>query len=415
MSASVIDRTEAVAAKPARDASGARLISLDVLRGLTIMGMLLVNDPGNWNAIYWPLDHADWHGWTPTDLIFPSFLFIVGVTTHLSLSASRARGAKTSALRGKIVERAGLIFLIGLFLNWFPGFTVGHIAGDPDLLARAGRKLLHLRITGILQRIALVYAVAGFVSLYASLRTQITLLVAILLGYWALLVLVPVPDTGAVGLAAIADRAHTLAAWIDRGALDWGSWGNHLYSQAKTWDPEGVLSTLPAIGTALLGLLCARWITADVPLERRVTFLLLAGIGAIALGLLWGEFFPINKKLWTSSFVLFTGGVSTALLAAFLWLIDVCKSTWWTGPFRVFGVNPILAFTASDLMAILIYRNFTVDYGGRTVAVQEWFNDVVLASWLPPKIASLAFALLFVLFWYLVLRVFYRRGIVLKV
>jgi predicted acyltransferase len=417
MSVSVITRPEigSATAKPAGDGVRARIASLDVLRGLTIMGMLLVNDPGNWNAIYWPLDHADWHGWTPTDLIFPSFLFIVGVTTHLSLSARRGRGDTPSALRNKVIERAAVIFLIGLFLNWFPGFAVGHIAGDPDLLARMGRKLLHLRITGILQRIALVYALAGFASLYASLRVQIALLVAILLGYWALLTLVPVPDSGATGLAAIADRGHTLAAWIDRGALDWGAWGNHLYSQAKTWDPEGVLSTLAATGTALLGILCGRWITADAPLARRVSLLLLAGLVAIALGLLWGEVFPINKKLWTSSFVLFTGGVSAVLLASFMWLMEIRGSTWWTGPFHVFGVNPILAFTASDLMAILIYRDFTVEFGGKSVAVQEWFDDVALASWLPPKIASLAFAVLFVFFWYLVLRVFYRRGIVLKV
>ena len=394
---------------------GARLVSLDVLRGLTIMGMLLVNDPGNWNAIYWPLDHADWHGWTPTDLIFPSFLFIVGITTHLSLSARRARGDSLAALRNQIIRRAAVIFAIGLFLNWFPGFTVGHLPGDPDLLARMGRKLLHLRLTGILQRIALVYAFVGFIALYTSLRAQIALLVAVLLGYWALLMLVPVPDTGATGLTAIADRQHTLAAWIDRGALDWGAWGNHLYSQAKTWDPEGVLSTLPAIGTALFGLLCGRWITADAPLQRRVAALFVVGIAAIAIGLLWGEVFPINKKLWTSSFVVFTGGVSATLFACFMWFVDVRGSTWWTEPFRVFGFNPILAFAASDLMAILIYRDVTVAFDGRTISVQEWFNDVALASWLPPRIASLAFALLFVFFWYLVLRAFYRRGILLKV
>jgi predicted acyltransferase len=415
MSASTIEGAgiASTAAKPAHVT--ARLISLDVLRGLTIMAMLVVNDPGNGSAVFWPLDHADWHGWTPTDLIFPSFLFMVGITTHLSLSARRARGDSAATLAKTIARRAAIIFAIGLFLNWFPGFSVGHIAGDPDLFARVVRKLLHLRITGILQRIALVYLCAGFIALTCTLRAQATLLIAILLGYWALSMLVPVPDTGAVGLAAIADRAHTLAAWVDRGALDWGRFGNHLYSLAKTWDPEGVLSTLPAIGTALLGLLCARWIASDAPLSRRVSLLLLAGVAAIALGLLWGEVFPINKKLWTSSFVLFTGGVSAALLACLIWLIDMRKSTWWTDPFRVFGVNPILAFTASDLMAILIYRDFSVDYVGRSVSVQEWFNDVALASWLPPKIASLAFALLFVFFWYLILRVFYRRGILLKV
>jgi predicted acyltransferase len=377
--------------------------------------MLLVNDPGNWNAVWWPLDHADWNGWTPTDLIFPSFLFIVGITTQLSLSARAARGDSMRALHLQVLRRACIIFALGLFLNWFPGFSVGPIAGDPDFLARVVRKLLHLRITGVLQRIALVYAFAGLIALHASWRAQVALLVAILLGYWAISTLIPVPDTGMTGLAAIADRAHTLAAWIDRGALDWGTWGNHLWSQGKTWDPEGVLSTLPAIGTAILGLLAGRWIQTTRPLSQRVLFLLAAGLIAIALGLLWGQVFPINKKLWTSSFVVFTGGVSASLLALCMWGIELRGSRWWTEPFRVFGVNPILAFVASDISAILIFVDLVIVRNGQRIALAQWFNDVVLASWLPDKIASLIFALLFVTVWWAIMRVFYKRGIVLKV
>jgi predicted acyltransferase len=392
-----------------------RLVSLDVFRGATVAAMLLVNNPGNWNAIYWPLDHADWNGWTPTDLIFPFFLFIVGITTYLSLESRKARGDSGAELRRQVLRRAAIIFALGLFLNWFPGFSVGHIAGDPDFLARVVRKLLHVRVMGVLQRIAVVYAVTGFIALAASLRVQIGLLAALLLGYWAISVLVPVPDTGATGLAAIADRSHTLAAWIDRGALNWGAWGNHLWSQAKTWDPEGLLSTLPAIGTAILGLLAGRWIQSPQALSRRILFLLVAGMACVAVGLLWGQVFPINKKLWTSSFVIFTGGMAAAMLACSMWLIDLRASRWWTEPLRVFGVNPVLAFVASNISALLIYVDFTVTRNGHRIAVEEWFNDVFLASWLPDKVASLAFALLFVTVWWAILRIFLKRGILIKI
>jgi predicted acyltransferase len=405
----------AISTNLARELEPRRLISLDVFRGVTVAAMLLVNDPGNWNAIYWPLDHADWNGWTPTDLIFPFFLFIVGITTTLSLESRKARGDSRAELRMQVLRRAAIIFALGLFLNWFPGFSVGHIAGDPEFLARVVRKLLHVRIMGVLQRIALVYAVTGFIALTASWRVQIGILAALLLGYWAISVLVPVPDTGATGLAAIADRSHTLAAWIDRGALDWGSWGNHLWSQAKTWDPEGLLSTLPAIGTAILGLLAGRWIQSSQPLSRRILVLFVAGLACVAVGLLWGQVFPVNKKLWTSSFVLFTGGMAAGTLALFMWLIELRNNRWWTEPFRVFGVNPILAFFGSNIFALLIYVDFTVTWHGNRIAPEEWFNDVFLASWLPDKVASLAFALLFVILWWAILRLFLKRGIFIRV
>jgi len=278
-----------------------------------------------------------------------------------------------------------------------------------------GSKLMHLRITGVLQRIAVVYAVTGFIALYFAPRFQIGLLAVLLFFYWAILTLVPVPDTGMTGLAAIADKPRNLAAWIDRGALDWGSWGNHLWSQSKNWDPEGLLSTLPAIGTAISGLLAGRWLATPVALSRRVLFLLAAGLIAIAVGFAWGHAFPINKKLWTSSFVVFTGGMAACLLAFFMWLIELRGSDRWTHPFRVFGVNPILAFVASDLSAILIYRTFTVEHNGDRISIEQWFDDTLLASWLPDKIASLAFAILFVLMWWGILRIIYKRGIVLKI
>ncbi|HEX5581972.1 MAG TPA: DUF5009 domain-containing protein, partial [Gemmatimonadaceae bacterium] len=242
-------------AAPATAAPRERLVALDVFRGLTIAGMLLVNNPGSWSAIYPPLAHAEWHGWTPTDLIFPFFLFIVGITTHLSLSARRARGADDGELVRQVLRRGALIFLFGLFLAWFPGFTWGDVPGvaQPTFLERVGDRLLHTRIPGVLQRIALAYVVGALLTFRTRVRTQLAILAVLLVGYWAVMTLVPVPGSGATGLAALAEPANTVSAWLDRQLLDWGRWGNHLWGASRTWDPEGVLTTVPAIGTVILG------------------------------------------------------------------------------------------------------------------------------------------------------------------
>jgi len=379
--------------------------------------MLLVNDPGSWGAIYPPLEHARWHGWTPTDLIFPFFLFIVGITTHLSLSARRARGDGDSALVRQILRRGALIFLLGLFIAWFPGYSWGSVPGtaDPTLLDRILNRFLELRIMGVLQRIALAYTLGALLTLRSSLRTQLLMVAVILLGYWVLLMGVPVPDTGATGLAAIADPSHTLAAWTDRLLLDWGRWGNHLWIQGVTWDPEGPLATIPAVGTVMLGVLAGRWLAEDRPLAERLNGLFAVGAAGMVLGLVWGWGFPINKNLWTSSYVVFTAGMAAVALATCLWVIEVRGLRRWTRPWVVFGMNPILAFVGSGLMARLIYSVIRVQYEGRTVPLQSAIYESVYASWLPPRDASLAFALTFVLLWYIVLEVLYRRRVFLKV
>lgn len=394
-----------------------RLVSLDVFRGLTIAGMLLVNDPGSWGAIYPPLEHAAWHGWTPTDLIFPFFLFIVGITTHLSLSARRARGDSDAELVRQVLRRGAVIFLLGLFLAWFPGFTWGQIPGlpEPTFLDRVLHRFVELRIMGVLQRIAVAYVLGALLTLRSSLRAQLAMLVVILVGYWALLMAVPVPGTGATGFAAIADPARTLPAWTDRLLLDWGRWGNHLWSQSVTWDPEGPLSTIPAVGTVILGVIAGRWIGSDRSLEERLGALFAVGSLTMVLGLVWSWGFPINKNLWTSSYVVFTGGMAAVALATTIWLIEVRGSRWWTRPWIVFGMNPILAYVGSGLMARLIYSVIRVQYGGRSVPLQSAIHDSLFASWLAPRDASLAFALVFVLFWYGVVELLYRRRIFLKV
>lgn len=394
-----------------------RLVALDVFRGATIAGMLLVNNPGTWSAIYPPLAHAKWHGWTPTDLIFPFFLFIVGITTHLSLSARKARGDDVDALVRQVLRRAGLIFLFGLLLAWFPGFNWGTVQGiaEPTFADRVVDRLEHLRLLGVLQRIALCYLVVGLLTIRTGLRGQLVALGVMLLGYWAAMTLVPVPDSGLPGWRTLDQPAGTLAAWLDRLVLDWGALGNHLYGASRTWDPEGVLSTVPAAGTALLGVFAGRWIASPRPLAERLNGLFAVGALLMVAGLVWNWAFPINKSLWTSSYVLFAGGMAAVTLATCLWLIDVRGWRGWTTPFVVYGVNPIVAFVGSGLMARLIYSVIRVEVDGRRTSLQAAVYQALYASWLSPRNASLLFALSFVLLWYGILLVLYRRNIVLKV
>jgi predicted acyltransferase len=258
--------------EPVATAAGyqGRLRSLDVFRGATIAGMILVNNAGDWSKTFWPLLHAEWHGWTPADLIFPFFLFVVGITTELSRKEPRG-----------IVRRGVLIVLCGLLLNAFPYFRLGE-----------------LRFTGVLQRIGVVYMIAALIAWKCSRRTIAIVTAAILLGYWAV-----------ISLGPLAPPEATIAARVDRALIPEA----HLWKQSRTWDPEGVLSTLPAIGTALLGVLVAPWVRA-----KNVSMLTIWGAAATAVGLLWGLMFPINKSLWTSSYAVFTAGAAMLVLA--LWM-----------------------------------------------------------------------------------------------
>ena len=331
------------------DARRQRIDSVDALRGFTVAAMLLVNNPGTWSAIYPPLRHAEWHGWTPTDLIFPFFLFIVGITTELSKKEPRG-----------ILRRGLLIILCGLLLNAFPYF-----------------RLSEVRVTGVLQRIGIVYIAAALVAWKASRRTIAVIVAAILLGYWALLTTQP-----------LAPPAATLAAAVDQALIP----EQHLWKQSRTWDPEGILSTFPAIATALLGLLIAPWVRA-----KKVSMLTIAGAAAIVIGLAWGLVFPINKNLWTSSYVVSTAGAACVVLA--LWMRFLPAQ-----PFVVFGVNPLLAFIASGAMARLL----------DICRLKPFTYRTFFKPYFPPELASLLWALTFVLFWYGVLVILYRRRIFLR-
>jgi predicted acyltransferase len=396
-----------------------RLLSLDVFRGMTIAGMLLVNNPGTWSSIYPPLEHAPWNGWTPTDLIFPFFLFIAGVTTHLSLTARRARGDDEAAIRRQIIRRGALIFLLGFLVNGFPYFTWGDIAGvaHPTFIQRVVDRLYHWRIMGVLQRIGLAYMLGALLSQGKSLKRQVTTIVVLLFGYWFAMTILPVPDSGGMGQLMLNDPEHTMAAWWDRLLLDWSRFGlgNHLWVSSKTWDPEGIFSTIPAIGTAMLGNLAGQWIGTRRPLSDRINGMFAVGAIGMMVGLMWNWSFPINKSLWTSSYVMFCAGMAAVAIATIMWVVDVQNVRGWTKPFVIYGMNPMVAFVGSGVMARLIYSIFTVTYNGKKIPLEAGIYQSMFASWLDPVNASLAFAVTFVLFWFAILSVLYQKKIFFKV
>ena len=380
-----------------------RLVALDVFRGLTIAGMLLVNNPGTWAAIYPPLEHAPWHGWTLTDLIFPFFLFIVGITTELSKKDPK-----------RIIRRGLLIVLAGLLLNAFPFFWWGKIAGnvDPSFWDRVVYRAAHLRFAGVLQRIGIAYMAAALLTLRTTRRQQVVICTALLIGYWIVMTLIPVPGAGTIGAFTLDQPDKTLAAWTDRLILG----VNHIWVSSKTWDPEGPLSTLPAIATAMLGVFAGRWLMQKRrPLVERVVGLY--GVGALGMvaGSLWGAFFPINKNLWTSSYVVFTAGFACVVLATCLWMIDLRGVRWWTKPWVVYGVNPLVAFVGSGLMARLIGSLIKVNVGGKVVPLQQASYQLFFQPFFPDKLGSMLWGLCFVGFWLAILWLLYRRNIIVKV
>ncbi len=388
-------------------------MSLDVFRGLTVAGMILVNNPGTWSAIYPPLGHAAWHGWTPTDLIFPFFLFIVGITTHLSLTARRERGDSDAVLVTQILRRGSIIFILGLLMAWFPFYQWGTVAGIPDatLWERVVYRVEHLRILGVLQRIGLVYIFAALLTLRTSLKQQVLIVAALLYGYWFAMTLIPIPGKD-IGALLLSVPSETIAAYVDRAILG----KNHIWGGSVTYDPEGILSTFPAIGTAMLGVMAGRWIGERRPLIERIAGLGAAGCIAMVLGLMWNWSFPINKNIWTSSYVLFTAGMACASIATIMWIIEHNDVKWWTKPFVIYGVNPIVAFVGSGVVARIIYTLWKVDYNGTPTAVQGvTYRTVFAPMFEDPRTASFAMALATVLFWFGVLTILYRKKIILKV
>lgn len=370
-------------------AASGRLLALDVFRGGTVAAMVLVNNPGTWTAVYPPLRHANWHGWTPTDLVFPFFLFIVGAAIPLALGSRLARGQSRAVLLRRVVRRSVVIFALGLFLHAFPTFD-----------------LATLRIPGVLQRIAVCYLAAAALFLGTGWRTQAAVAAVAWLAYWAALTLVPVPGYGAGDLG----QEGNLAAFIDRALL-----GPHIWRVSRLYDPEGILSTVPAAGTTLAGMLAGHWLRISIDPRRASAGLAAAGALATAAGLVWDVWFPINKPLWTSSYALFTAGLALLALAACHWVVEVRRWRAWTPPFVALGVNALAAFFLSTLVArALVVVKIPVG-DGRRLALQSAIFERVFAPWATPVNASLAYAVATVAVWTAVMWLLHRRNLRLTV
>ncbi|MBC7407389.1 MAG: DUF1624 domain-containing protein [Arcicella sp.] len=366
-----------------------RLLSLDVFRGVTVASMILVNNPGDWGHIYAPLDHAEWNGCTPTDLIFPFFLFIVGVSISFAFQGKVA-DSKTVI---KIFTRSLKLFGLGLFLSLFPKFDISVV-----------------RILGVLQRIAMVFLFCSLIFLVTKNRTQHIIFVLILIGYWVLMALIPVPDYGPANF----EPEFNLGAYFDRLILGTA----HLYKVAKTWDPEGLLSTIPAIATGLSGVLTGTWLQRkDKEVTEKLIYLYLFGCVCMALGWAWDEAgFPINKALWTSSYVLWTSGLALCFLASFYWIIDVKGYQRWTKPFVVYGVNAITVFFLSGLIPRILRMIKITNAKGEEVNSQTWiYKNWIASVFSNPYHASLVGALTVITIWLGILWIMYEKRIIVKV
>lgn len=425
-----------------------RLVSLDVFRGITIAGMTLVNNPGTWSAIYGPLKHAEWHGITPTDYIFPFFLFIVGVAIPFALSKRVGHGVSKDVY-WKIVSRAAKIFALGILVYAIPFFNFAET--DAPQIAKlivtlgfatalylyliekhrlafaaavvsiimiavmyaAGANLVwfdlgSMRIPGVLQRIAACYLVVSIVFLHTNWKQQVGIGGILLLLYWFLMTAVPVPGCDAT---TIDDKACNLAAYMDRVILT----ENHLWSQAKVFDPEGILSTIPSIVTTLCGVLTGSWLLSERDRVEKAAGIFFGGTLLLAVGWSWSLIFPLNKALWTSSYTVYTAGLALLTLGVCYWLIDVKGHSRWTKPFVIFGVNALALYVFSGIMSHLLGMVMVPGPEGKSIALHDWIFSNLFLSWAEPINASLAFAVSYVLLWLFAMWLLYRKRIFIKV
>lgn len=394
-------------AQPTTDSKVSRLVSLDAFRGFTIAGMIVVNDPGSWGSVYEPLLHADWHGITPTDYIFPFFLFIVGVSVALAYTKRLQLGHNKSAMARKIVVRSAKIFLVGIFLALLPDFDFANV-----------------RIVGVLQRIAIVFLVCGLLFIGTSWRTQAMIAAVILLGYWATMALVPVPvdqvithalETGTVlrsygeitvsGLQQInpsfiapnLEPGTNFAAWVDRAVTPGRLW-------EKAWDPEGTLSTIPSIATGISGMLAGALIVSKRTQESKTLWLFALSFLCIVAGAIWDWFFPINKNLWTSSFAVYTTGLALFTLAASLFFVDMLGYKKWTWPGIVFGANAITAYVLAGILSKIV----------TAAGLRAGFFNLLVDLGIDQKFSSFVYALLFTAVCYAPVYILYRKKIFIK-
>lgn len=364
-------------------AKSKRLISLDALRGFTIAAMVIVNDPGTWQHIYWPLRHAEWNGCTITDLIFPFFLFIVGVSIALAYSKRLETNVPKKSLYRKIIIRAINIYLLGLFLWLWPEFDFSSI-----------------RWVGVLQRISFVFLVCALLFLNTNWKQQIKIGAAILVLYYIIIAYIPVPGIGKPDLS-----------------IPEGNWANYLDTlilpgvmYQKTWDPEGLLSTFPAIVSGIIGMLIGKLYLSVKDENKRLVWLFFVGFAMFLAGGLWNWFFPINKNLWTSSFVLYTAGLGTLGLAACILVVDIWGYTRWTFLGRVYGANAITSYVLAGMLTLVFYRT---KIGGSSLNV--WFMSSLTPLGLDPRFVSMLYAVIYMLIIFIPALIMYRKKIFIKV
>jgi predicted acyltransferase len=367
-----------------------RLLSLDFFRGTTILAMILVNNPGSWSNVYAPLLHAKWHGWTFTDLIFPFFLFIVGVAIVYAFSKRVSSGAPKLDLYKKIIRRTLILFGLGLFLSGFPYFDLSTI-----------------RIMGVLQRIALCYLFASIIFLHTSWKGQLGWAIGLMLAYWAMMEWIPVPGVG----AGMYDKGANFAAYIDNMFLE-----GHMWSVSKTWDPEGLISTLPAISTTLLGVLTGHWMRSEKSQTEKTLGLFISGNFLMFIASIWAWVLPINKSIWTSSYTLMMGGLALICLGFSYYFIDVRGgSKKWLKPSLVYGTNAITVFVLSGIFAKLLYLITFTQADGSAISLKGWIYQNLYASWLSDINASLGFAITFIIIMYLLMLILYKKKIFIKI
>jgi len=419
-----------------------RLISLDVFRGLTILLMTIVNNPGDWGHVFPPLLHAEWHGCTPTDLVFPFFIFIMGVAVPLAMPDKKYDDTTFN----KILIRSLRMLCLGIFFNYFGKIQFFGIEGISLLifrllitiavgyalmgsfsskiknilafsilfiyliLAYSGIEAYHdVRLPGVLQRIAVVYFVISLLYLKTSQKTQIITGGLLLLGYWAVMTLIPVPGIGEANL----DKGTNLASWLDSILLK-----GHMYSGTITWDPEGVLSTIPSIVNGIIGLLIGQLLQQKTAKSNIAKKMAMTGIALIIGGLLWNIIFPINKSIWTSSYVLYTTGLATTTLSILYYLIDIAEYKKGFKLFLIWGVNPMIVFFASQIIpqALVMIQFENPHKTGEQINLLSYLYGYGIAPFFSnPMMASLAGALVYVAIWTFILWIFYRNKLIFKV
>jgi predicted acyltransferase len=419
-----------------------RLISLDVFRGLTILLMTIVNNPGDWGHVYAPLLHSEWHGCTPTDLVFPFFIFIMGVAVPLAMPTK----TWDETTFNKILVRSLRMFCLGIFFNFFAKIQLFGLDGIPLLVGRlaitiavgyalmgsfsskvknilafsiliiylflaySGIEAYHdVRLPGVLQRIAIVYFIVSLLHLKTSQKTQIITGIILLLGYWAIMTLIPVPGIGAANL----EKGANLASWIDSILLE-----GHMYRETITWDPEGILSTIPSIVNGIVGLLIGQILLRESSKSEKARKMAIIGVALIITGLIWNIVFPINKSLWTSSYVLYTIGLATTLLAILYYIIDIADNKKGFKLFLIWGVNPMIVFFTSQIIpqALVMIELQNPHHPTEKINLLNYLYSFGIAPFFNnPMAASLAGALVYVGIWTFILWIFYKNKLIFKV